>query len=147
MKTYLVPLFTTRHGTSERLLVSSVHAHRTEDGLGADGALRGPRLVAVGLLEVHILLVALATCERVERSLRRAVGQTGLSFMGPLRPIIMAFGPIGVNHSNSACSLGQRSHNLYFMCHSGGFGEGLKYANSGKECIRFMEVSELRLFC
>lgn len=70
MKTYLVPLFTTRHGTSERLLVSSVHAHRTEDGLGADGALCGPRLVAVGLLEVHILLVTLATCERVKCSLR-----------------------------------------------------------------------------
>lgn len=68
METYLVPLFTTRHGTSERLLVASVHAHGTEDGLGADGALRGPRLVAVGLLEVHILLVTLATCERVKWS-------------------------------------------------------------------------------
>lgn len=65
-ETYLVPLFTARHRASERLLVASVHAHGTEDGLGADGALGGPRLVAVGLLEVHILFVALATCERVE---------------------------------------------------------------------------------
>lgn len=68
-KTHLVSLFTTRHGTSEWLLVPSVHAHRTEDGLGADGALCGPRLVAVRLLEVHVLLLTLATCEIVKCSL------------------------------------------------------------------------------
>lgn len=59
-QTYLVPLFTARYGASERLLVASVHAHRTEDGLGTDGALCSPRLVAVGLLEVYVLLVTLA---------------------------------------------------------------------------------------
>lgn len=59
-QTYLVPLFTAWYGASERLLVASVHAHRTEDGLGTDGALCRPRLVAVGLLEVHVLLVTLA---------------------------------------------------------------------------------------
>lgn len=59
-RTYLVPLLTARYGASERLLVASVHAHRTEDGLGTDGALCSPRLVAVGLLKVDVLLVTLA---------------------------------------------------------------------------------------
>lgn len=81
-ETYLVPLFTARHGAGERLLVSAVHAHGTEDGLRADGALGGPRLVAVGLLKVHILFVALAACERVKHCLRRAVGLTGLGLSG-----------------------------------------------------------------
>lgn len=94
-ETYLVPLFTARHRAGERLLVASVHAHGTEDGLGADGALGGPRLVAVGLLEVHILFVALATCEGAKHSLRRAGGPTGPLALRGLRQT-------GVNHSNSA---------------------------------------------
>lgn len=62
--TYLVPLFTPGYRASKRLLVSSVHAHRTEDGLRTDGALCSPRLITVRLLKVHILLVALATWKR-----------------------------------------------------------------------------------
>lgn len=65
-ETYLVPLFTAWYGASERLLVASVHAHRTEDGLRTDGALCSPRLITVRLLKVYILLITLATCERVK---------------------------------------------------------------------------------
>lgn len=38
----LVSLFTAWYRAGERLLVSSVHAHRAEDRLGADGALCSP---------------------------------------------------------------------------------------------------------
>lgn len=60
----LVSLFTAWHGASERLLVASVHAHGTEDGLGADGTLCGPRLITVRLLKVDILLITFTTCRR-----------------------------------------------------------------------------------
>lgn len=60
----LVSLFTPRNRAGERLLLPAVHAHGAEDGFGADGALRGPGLVAVRLLVVHLLLVVLAACGR-----------------------------------------------------------------------------------
>ena len=44
---YLVSLLAAGHGAGEGLLLPSVHAHGAEDGLRADGTLRGPRLVAV----------------------------------------------------------------------------------------------------
>lgn len=56
---YLVSLLTAGDGAGERLLLSPVHAHRAEDGLGADGAFCGPRLVTVRLLVVYLLLVIL----------------------------------------------------------------------------------------
>lgn len=43
----LVSLFTAWDRTGKWLLVSSVHAHGAEDGLRADGALCGPRLITV----------------------------------------------------------------------------------------------------
>lgn len=43
----LVSLLAPRHRAGEGLLFASVHAHGAEDGLGADGALCGPGLVAV----------------------------------------------------------------------------------------------------
>lgn len=56
----LVSLLTSGNRAGERLLLPSVHAHGAEDGLRADGALRGPGLIAVRLLVVHLLLVVLA---------------------------------------------------------------------------------------
>ena len=44
---YLVSLLAAGDRAGEGLLLPSVHAHGAEDGLGADGTLRGPRLVAV----------------------------------------------------------------------------------------------------
>lgn len=73
--THLVPLFTARYGAGEGLLVAAVHAHGAEDGLGADGALSGPRLVTVRLLVVHLLLVILTACSR--RGGGGGGGQTG----------------------------------------------------------------------
>lgn len=55
----LVSLFTSGNRAGKRLLLPSVHAHGAEDGLGADGALCGPGLIAVRLLVVHLLLVVL----------------------------------------------------------------------------------------
>jgi len=57
---YLVSLLAAGDGAGERLLVPPVHAHGAEDGLGADGAFCGPRLIAVRLLVVYLLLVILA---------------------------------------------------------------------------------------
>lgn len=56
----LVSLLTSGNRAGEGLLLPAVHAHGAEDGLGADGALRGPGLIAVRLLVVHLLLVVLA---------------------------------------------------------------------------------------
>lgn len=56
----LVPLLTAGNRAGEGLLLAAVHAHGAEDGLGADGALCGPGLVAVRLLVIHLLLVVLA---------------------------------------------------------------------------------------
>lgn len=39
---HLVSLLAARHGTSKGLLLPAIHAHGTEDGLGADGAFGGP---------------------------------------------------------------------------------------------------------
>lgn len=61
---YLVSLLAAGDGTGERLLLSAVHAHGAEDGLGADGAFCGPRFIAVRLLIVHLLLVILAAWGR-----------------------------------------------------------------------------------
>lgn len=58
----LVSLFASRNRAGERLLLPSVHAHGAEDGFGADGALCGPRLIAVRLLVIHLLLVVLTAC-------------------------------------------------------------------------------------
>lgn len=63
---YLVSLFTSRNWAGKRLLFPSVHAHGAEDGFGADGALRGPGLVAVRLLVVHLLLIVFAACRGTE---------------------------------------------------------------------------------
>lgn len=60
----LVSLFTSGNWAGERLFFPSVHAHGAEDGLGADGALCGPGLIAVRLLIIHLLLVILAACWR-----------------------------------------------------------------------------------
>lgn len=60
LEAYLVSLLTARNGAGERLLLSPVHAHGAEDGLGADGAFCGPRLVTVRLLVVYLLLIILA---------------------------------------------------------------------------------------
>lgn len=62
----LVSLFTSRNWAGKRLLFPSVHAHGAEDGFGADGALRGPGLVAVRLLVVHLLLIVFAACRGTE---------------------------------------------------------------------------------
>lgn len=70
---YLVSLFTSRNWAGKRLLLPSVHAHGAEDGLGADGALGGPGLIAVRLLVVHLLLVVLAACRVTEQGLLGAV--------------------------------------------------------------------------
>lgn len=59
---YLVSLLTPGNRACEGLLLPSVHAHGAEDGFRADGALCGPRLVAVRLLEIHLLLIILAAC-------------------------------------------------------------------------------------
>lgn len=59
---YLVSLLTPRDGAGKRLLLAPVHAHGAEDGFRADGALRGPGLVAVRLLVVRLLLVVLTAC-------------------------------------------------------------------------------------
>lgn len=56
---YLVSLLAAGDGAGERLLLPPIHAHGAEDGLAADGALCGPRLVAVRLLVVYLLLVIL----------------------------------------------------------------------------------------
>lgn len=58
----LVSLLAAGDGAGERLLVPPVHAHGAEDGLGADGAFCGPRLIAVRLLVVYLLLIILAAC-------------------------------------------------------------------------------------
>ena len=69
---YLVSLLTSGNRAGKRLLLPSVHAHGAEDGFGADGALRGPGLVAVRLLVVHLLLVVLAACTAREGQGRSA---------------------------------------------------------------------------
>lgn len=61
---YLISLFTAWNRARKRLLVSPVHAHGTEDGLGADGALCGPRFITVRLLKLYVLFITLATCRR-----------------------------------------------------------------------------------
>lgn len=43
----LVSLFAAWDRTGEGLFISSVHAHRAENGLRADGTLCGPRLITV----------------------------------------------------------------------------------------------------
>lgn len=58
----LVSLLAAGDRAGEGLLLPSVHAHGAEDGLRADGTLCGPRLIAVRLLEVYILLVILTAC-------------------------------------------------------------------------------------
>lgn len=70
---YLVSLFTSRNWAGKRLLLPSVHAHGAEDGLGADGALCGPGLIAIRLLVVHLLLVVLTACRVTEQGLLGAV--------------------------------------------------------------------------
>lgn len=55
----LVSLLAAGDGAGERLLLSPIHAHGAEDRLGADGAFCGPRLIAVRLLIVYLLLIIL----------------------------------------------------------------------------------------
>lgn len=64
--TYLVSLFTAWDRAGKGLLVSSVHAHGTEDGLRADGALCSPWFITVRLLKVYLLFITLATCGGVK---------------------------------------------------------------------------------
>lgn len=64
---YLVSLFAPGDGAGERLLLSTVHAHGAQDGLGADGAFCGPWLIAVRLLVVYLFLVILAAWRRQEQ--------------------------------------------------------------------------------
>lgn len=59
---YLVSFFAARHWTGEGLLVSSVHAHGAQDGLGADGALCSPRLVTVRVFILDLLFITLTAC-------------------------------------------------------------------------------------
>lgn len=58
----LVSFLAAWDGAGKGFLLPSIHAHGAEDGLGADGALCGPRLIAVRLLVVYLLLVILAAC-------------------------------------------------------------------------------------
>lgn len=58
----LVSLLTPRDGAGERLFIGPVHGHGAEDGLRADGAFCGPRLIAIRLLVVYLLLIILAAC-------------------------------------------------------------------------------------
>lgn len=69
-ETYLISLFTSWNRASKWLLFSSVHAHRTEDGLGADGALCGPRFVTVRSLKVHIVFITLASFKSVDSTVK-----------------------------------------------------------------------------
>lgn len=55
----LVSLFASGNWAGKRLLLASVHTHGAEDGFRANGALRGPGLIAVRLLVIHLLLIVL----------------------------------------------------------------------------------------
>lgn len=145
--TYLVSLFTAWHGASKRLLVSSVHAHRAEDGLRADGALCGPWLITVRLLKVHLLLITLATWEMVKDR---------KSHMYWIRSSDLC--TLHHNHNlwwwnpglrASRLTNVDRSHHVLWasvpiMCTlcvtAPKFPERLKYANRGKEFMHFIEV-------